>query len=585
MGFEAVREQPLELEAQDSFAPVNENTSEAAKSQNESKTTSKTKSSPKVAFSVPLTSEIQEEVRAEYQQYVKTGNTSIGSLRSKVLRRYIQIITPTTPDHAALLVSEFSMFIDGKDPELLASLCGWAYLPKRDKNIPKTCTPVTKDRIQIGTDLLKAVRDRAGTTRPTRQPTSTSPTPSLDRDNETSVGDALQWIWDLLKGDFKKDPTTGQTIVNALLGLIPGVDTALDVRDLAANLIDLTYYGNYDQFDPWFNLATTLVGAIPEIGSVIKGAGRLVRRGVSVLPINRIVELAGKLDFARAKGIFTEFLDGASGYASKAIERAIWTMSKQAELLEKAKATAGWFSDSARRFIEAFISRTRAAIERATAKVQAAIDYLVAKFKEVLAAIEDRIAKLTKQADDVETPSVVPKERPTNRRTTQPTPKKTQAPNKPQTRKTETKQTDKTDNTDKTEDTPARELSQTEILRDKFRKKYPSGFATAYRGVRLPKNVELKGTIGGEGTMVILEGGRNAALSYALNPTKNKFVPSEDDVIYIFRMDIKAEDVIAYPQLEDLEHILVDPAIDLMSLPNFVLERLSVDEARRLYNP
>jgi hypothetical protein len=98
-----------------------------------------------------------------------------------------------------------------------------------------------------------------------------------------SVG---QWIWGTLQGDFNKDPSMSQIAVNAVLGLIPLVDQALDVRDLIAGLKDLIEYYTEDEQQQrahdevlglsyetylWLNIFIIALGCIPEIGSALKG--------------------------------------------------------------------------------------------------------------------------------------------------------------------------------------------------------------------------------------------------------------------------------------------------------------------------
>ncbi|TOP00494.1 hypothetical protein CGH27_20570, partial [Vibrio parahaemolyticus] len=36
------------------------------------------------------------------------------------------------------------------------------------------------------------------------------------------------WLWGVIVGDFNKDPTTGQIMLNTMLGVIPGIDQVLD---------------------------------------------------------------------------------------------------------------------------------------------------------------------------------------------------------------------------------------------------------------------------------------------------------------------------------------------------------------------
>lgn len=82
------------------------------------------------------------------------------------------------------------------------------------------------------------------------------------------------WIWGALQGDFNGERSAGQIGFDMVVSLIPVVDTICDLRDLVANL------RNYRK-DPTnkitvFFIATTVVGFIPEIGTVVKSALRLL---------------------------------------------------------------------------------------------------------------------------------------------------------------------------------------------------------------------------------------------------------------------------------------------------------------------
>lgn len=91
--------------------------------------------------------------------------------------------------------------------------------------------------------------------------------------------DSLKWFWGVLLGDFNEDQTMGQIVVGTILTLIPGVDTLADVRDLIANLKDIseTPEDAPDLPIKWLALTITLIGFIPAIGSVLKGAFKVFK--------------------------------------------------------------------------------------------------------------------------------------------------------------------------------------------------------------------------------------------------------------------------------------------------------------------
>ena len=92
-----------------------------------------------------------------------------------------------------------------------------------------------------------------------------------EKPDDVGVG---EWIWGALQGDFNTERSTGQIGFDMVVSLIPIVDTLCDVRDLCANI------RNYRK-DPsnkivLFFMVTTVIGFIPELGTVVKSVLRLV---------------------------------------------------------------------------------------------------------------------------------------------------------------------------------------------------------------------------------------------------------------------------------------------------------------------
>ncbi|MGG7603076.1 hypothetical protein [Massilia sp. BKSP1R2A-1] len=83
-----------------------------------------------------------------------------------------------------------------------------------------------------------------------------------------------EWIWGALQGDFNAERTTGQIGFDMVVSLIPVVDTLCDLRDLCANIRQ--YRADPKNTVTLFFIATTVVGFIPEFGTVVKSALRLV---------------------------------------------------------------------------------------------------------------------------------------------------------------------------------------------------------------------------------------------------------------------------------------------------------------------
>ncbi|TDR27059.1 hypothetical protein [Hydromonas duriensis] len=87
---------------------------------------------------------------------------------------------------------------------------------------------------------------------------------------ELSITGSMKWFWGVLQGDFNENPTMGQIIVGTIITLVPGLDTAGDVRDVIANLAQIS--DSPEDTMKWLALAITVIGFIPEFGSMLKGA-------------------------------------------------------------------------------------------------------------------------------------------------------------------------------------------------------------------------------------------------------------------------------------------------------------------------
>jgi hypothetical protein len=94
---------------------------------------------------------------------------------------------------------------------------------------------------------------------------------------KTGIASALDWFWGTLKGDFNEDPTMSQIVVGTIITAIPILDQVGDVRDIIANLAQLS--DDPDDFWKWGALVLTLIGFIPEVGTVLKGAFKAFVKG------------------------------------------------------------------------------------------------------------------------------------------------------------------------------------------------------------------------------------------------------------------------------------------------------------------
>lgn len=105
----------------------------------------------------------------------------------------------------------------------------------------------------------------------------------------SALDDIGEWTWGTVQGDFNKDQSISQIAVNMVLGVIPLVDQALDVRDIIAGLKDIIEYYSEDEEEQathpdvlgmnyevwlWLNVFIIALGCVPAAGSVVKGVLR-----------------------------------------------------------------------------------------------------------------------------------------------------------------------------------------------------------------------------------------------------------------------------------------------------------------------
>ena len=124
------------------------------------------------------------------------------------------------------------------------------------------------------------------------------------------------WIWEALQGDYNQERTVGQISFDMVISLIPVVDTVCDIRDLCANIRE--YKKDPDNKLTMFFIALTIVGFIPEIGTIVKGIVKIVfaylRKFVTklddLLVAGKMAKLAEKATDAALPKIY-EFLQNS----------------------------------------------------------------------------------------------------------------------------------------------------------------------------------------------------------------------------------------------------------------------------------
>ncbi|MCP4746059.1 MAG: hypothetical protein GY874_07940, partial [Desulfobacteraceae bacterium] len=128
-----------------------------------------------------------------------------------------------------------------------------------------------------------------------------------------SAGD---WTLGVIAGDFNENPTVGQIIANTIITMIPVVDQAGDLRDITACVKLLVWDEKYDQYMVWVGLGLTVVGFVPELGSLVKG---ILKAVFNKLPIDRI----GKVFNTSAKGHVEKYLKELQNGGLKELQKKV----------------------------------------------------------------------------------------------------------------------------------------------------------------------------------------------------------------------------------------------------------------------
>ncbi len=102
-----------------------------------------------------------------------------------------------------------------------------------------------------------------------------------DHEPDQSVMDSV--IIGAVIGEFNEDPSLAEIALDTGISLIPGVDQLADARDVTAHLYFMIFRGEIIDPMRWLLLCLSLIGLIPEFGSAIKGAGRVVLNGATAV--------------------------------------------------------------------------------------------------------------------------------------------------------------------------------------------------------------------------------------------------------------------------------------------------------------
>lgn len=196
-------------------------------------------------------------------------------------------------------------------------------------------------------------------------------------------------------GEFNEDPTFAMIGVDLGVSLIPILDQVSDVRDIIAHLYYMIGERQYDRFMRWLGLVFTLIGLVPEVGSVIKGASKFVIKGVREV-LNHMGDLLGRfqrvvpdiVDFGRLRQYIASNWDrwAATGTA-------VWNAMIEyiTRVINKVPSFLNWQI----KLVRDAITRIR---NRAPGKLKEAFAWVRQKWNTVIERVEDRLGKPKGQA-------------------------------------------------------------------------------------------------------------------------------------------------------------------------------------------
>ncbi|WP_345779102.1 AHH domain-containing protein [Vibrio sp. Isolate24] len=138
--------------------------------------------------------------------------------------------------------------------------------------------------------------------------------------------------------DFNENATSGQIFLNTVLGVIPGIDQVMDARDITANIFFLCDEEKRKSTEAWVNLVISAIGAIPMLGSVMKGIGKAIQQKKSRDELFAVLRGFGKGDVDK----FIKNIDWDS-IKYEILEIIFQSIESFNSVLDELAKYAGWF--------------------------------------------------------------------------------------------------------------------------------------------------------------------------------------------------------------------------------------------------
>ncbi|MBX7169755.1 MAG: hypothetical protein K1X72_02285 [Pyrinomonadaceae bacterium] len=215
----------------------------------------------------------------------------------------------------------------------------------------------------------------------------------VKEENGTIISVA-KWVGVALEGDFADDQSMGQIAFGTVVTMIPVVDQIGDVRDIIANLHRLTWRKQYDEFAPWFGLVLSLIGAIPELGSLIKGVVKelfaAAKRGLKKLPLAKLIKLLNSVGEGNVIKFLRELLSKIHGHGQDAAAKIFKILESMKAKLENLRHLA---FGKAEKMIDRMLESISQVYRRVPEMVQKVIDQIFTHLKNTLDDVSDFVMK------------------------------------------------------------------------------------------------------------------------------------------------------------------------------------------------
>lgn len=206
------------------------------------------------------------------------------------------------------------------------------------------------------------------------------------------LSDAAEWTWGVLQGDFNEDPSISQIVVRAVITLIPIVDQIGDVQDIIAALKKLIADKQYDDWEVWFALVVTLIGCIPEIGTIFKAVAKLLKRGAKSLDILKLFRVLNWVGAGNAFRFLKKLRGDLGKHAADVIKQLDGMLQAISSRLLDLRQ---WVSSSIEKQIDELVASIGELRAMVPGKVNEVFDYLGKRIDEVLESAKRLIHRRT----------------------------------------------------------------------------------------------------------------------------------------------------------------------------------------------